>query len=123
MGRYDVRCLPPAGLRASPAETTVNITASVTSPTVIMRLISTASIKENEKPENLMISAYPNPFNGSCRIIAPDNTLSKIYDLTGSIVAEGTGSFMFTPSFSMPGGLYLVKTDSDEKTLRLIYVK
>jgi len=56
------------------------------------------AVKNSEEilPQNIQISAYPNPFNSSCLITAPAGARVEIYDLRGRLVY--TSPHPLTPS-------------------------
>ncbi len=83
-------------------------------------------------PENILISATPNPFNSRCRIaysIPGDGTIT-ITDVAGKVVLQkqvsrGVGRFVWSAD-NVPSGMYFarVRTSSGvERTISLILVK
>ena len=98
-----------------------------------------------QKPNNIHINAYPNPFNSSVRINVDIGSISPpgacrvdIFDLSGRLVesldlmnnsntkgANDDRSISWQPSPSVPTGVYLVKMEIDHRTVskRLIYLK
>lgn len=80
----------------------------------------------NQKPRNLFISAYPNPFNSACRISAPENAVVEIFDINGRSIAEfDGGDRIWKPEASVGGGVYLVRAKIGDKdiTKRVVYLK
>ena len=95
-------------------------------------------IPEHEnKPNDIEICAYPNPFNSAVSISAPKNAIVEIFDLNGRIVYEmpvGTrpaSTVLWQPNKSVPSGVYLVRARFDklsdrgdiEITKRVVYLK
>ena len=100
-----------------------------------------------EKPEEIEIVSYPNPFNSSCIITISDSrdlmhrtpTNIEIYDIRGNIVATSLphrdmGSeqgkqwiYVWKPSEKVSSGIYFVRvigeTNSFISTKRIIYIK
>ena len=77
-------------------------------------------------------SAYPNPFTESLKIqytgTAPANSVSAgIYDMNGRLVqrqlfgktSAGSNTFTIDLNKQMTPGLYLIKLDIDNKTLKM----
>ncbi len=103
------------------------------------------------KPAKIAISAYPNPFNGNCRIMIDDLGMGidaiEIYDVNGRKVEtlrpSGTslhkggnnapplnkggqgGSYIWQPAPSLGSGVYLVRATVGEQSTskRIVYLK
>ncbi len=79
-------------------------------------------------PEELSVSAYPNPFNGECRIETLPLSEITITDLRGSVVdcvhSDITGGAHWNPG-GKPSGIYFasVRTSKQAVTEKLIYMK
>ncbi len=75
---------------------------------------------EEERPENLSIKAYPNPFNSSLAIEAEKGMKVTIYDVLGNEVFSkemtSTGSLRWIPSSALSSGAYRIVWESDEIT-------
>jgi hypothetical protein len=72
------------------------------------------------------LSAFPNPFNGSCMIEAEKEALVEIYNLKGQLIESKYGSFSFSPSENESSGIYLVKskgTDNKTSSKKVFYMK
>jgi len=99
-----------------------------------------------EKPKAISVSAYPNPFNGNCRIMIDDLGLGieaiEVFDVNGRMVANitvGEGlcdlprehtqvlpyDFIWTPGEFLGSGIYLIRAGSggSEAVRRVIYLK
>ncbi|MCD6594416.1 T9SS type A sorting domain-containing protein [bacterium] len=96
-------------------------------------------------PQDISVEVYPNPFNSSCRIIAPENAEIEIYDLRGNIVGSRRAStdiaadiktsdasvahtnrtFVWTPDKSISSGIYLVRVFLGKQTIvkRVVFLK
>jgi len=118
--------------------------------------ICTDGIEENSpsaKPEAFTISAYPNPFNGNCRLMIDDLGTGidaiEIYDVNGRKVEENPptlratsldkggnghaplhkggqgGSYIWQPAPSLGSGVYLVRATVGEQSTskRIVYLK
>ncbi len=104
-------------------------------------------IERVNKPEDIAIEVFPNPFNSSCRITAPAGSKIEIYNLQGKLVWEsqsqmdrlkkdeetfssrGDGftvrSFVWQPDKSIGSGVYLVKVSFGKWKLskKVVYLK
>ncbi len=84
-----------------------------------------------KKPDKYLISAYPNPFNSSCRIYAPKDALIEIYDLRGNLIWTNASvpvinnSILWQPEKSVCGGIYVARVTSSNNIEigKLIYLK
>lgn len=102
--------------------------------------VEVTSVDENvERPMELGISAYPNPFNSAIKldITLPDeNTSLQIIDVNGRVVRDlsddistGRNSIIWDASSDngdeMPSGVYMVRATSGDKvkTKRVILIK
>jgi len=108
----------------------------------------TSGITEGERPSNISLSAYPNPFNSAVSISAPEGAEVEVFDLNGRRVAQlpdgGTvgvglkparaggsetlpyGSvYLWTPDKSLGSGVYLVRARVGDKEAmkRVVYLK
>ena len=92
--------------------------------------------KHTGKPAAILLSTYPNPFNSSCAIAAPENAEIEICDLRGKQIDNfqltidnsqpAARAFIWTPDESIPSGIYLVRaTTVGGQTVsgRLVYLK
>jgi len=105
--------------------------------------------KNNRKPDEINISAYPNPFNSSCKItieqgVVPTGrdspAMVEIYDIMGNVVganavrpidegrmlyAHSNCAFIWTPDKTNASGLYFVRVSIGEQTItrKIIYLK
>ncbi len=97
----------------------------------------------------ITITAFPNPFNSSCKIFAPAEAKIEIYDLRGNVISEqsrpvgiatgqdatGQGetapcsaqrTFIWHPDENISTGVYLIKattTDGLSTIKRIVYLK
>jgi len=84
-----------------------------------------------QNPQNISLSAFPNPFNSSVTITTPAGAEIKIYDLLGNCVWSKTipqsaqAKLVWQPDERLPSGVYLVKASCEGKcaTRKLIYLK
>jgi len=112
-------------------------------------VLDVTDIEENSqpsRPDEFSISAYPNPFNGNCRIMIDDLGLGieaiEVFDVNGRMVANitlGEGlcalprehtqvlpyDFIWAPDESLGSGIYLVRAKVGGESLikRIIYLK
>ena len=75
-------------------------------------------------PDNFDVKVYPNPFNGSVKIEAPQNALISIYDIRGRLIEE-INSNIWSPQSSVSSGVYIIKVDSKALTVsrNVVYLK
>ena len=142
-GDPDMMIIPPCD--------TTQLTASAPVDTVIFRIIpDTTGIVENKLPDELGITAYPNPFNSAvtlefCGVGAtyrsPGQIAVEIYDIHGRLVyapspsaplPKGEGgsknrmrTFIWQPDESVTSGVYLVRARVGDQTTmkRVVYLK
>ncbi len=73
------------------------------------------------------IETVPNPFNGLCRIRAPEGFEVEILSLDGRIVAGfDRNEVIWRPGDEVPGGVYLVRAKSSDGTVlrgKILYLK
>lgn len=76
-------------------------------------------------PEELRLPVYPNPFRKSCFISAPPESRITVYDMAGTVVANGRSPMRWTPGSTLSGGVYLIRAETDRKTLYrpVLYIK
>ena len=83
---------------------------------------------ENVPPAN-SLNIYPNPFNSTCRIEAPNGSTVEIFDLLGNVVIEkktvSNDTFLWHPDQTISCGVFLVKITkgNDTQTKKIIYLK
>jgi|GEM_PF-3359795 len=104
--------------------------------------IPVVGIDEEKLPEDIELSVWPNPFNGACRIAAPEETEVEIFDINGRIVGAAymphvtqtartrsttptVRELKWSPDEKLPSGIYLVRArfGGKEKIKRVIYLK
>ena len=96
-----------------------------------------AKVEERSFPQEMNFIAYPNPFNSSISITAPNDAEIEIYDIGGRIVGSGlcsrpsvnndktgaytdaplqnaTRAFVWSPDENIPSGVYLVRARFDK---------
>jgi hypothetical protein len=66
----------------------------------------------NATPTVFSITTFPNPFNSSCKIVAPENSRIEIFDLKGNKVADISGTSMWKPAENLHSGIYSIKAFS-----------
>jgi len=113
-------------------------------------LIDFDEIRESlAKPENILLTTYPNPFNSSCKITVDVGSFCEtplqveILDLRGNVVATpinmkaqqgiakgkescATKSIHWCPDESISSGIYLVRATTEDgnfKTKRIVLIK
>jgi len=86
--------------------------------------ITTDVIALHSQPETYDVQVFPNPFNGSVKIIAPENSEISIYDIRGRLVEKLT-STSWNPGESNGSGIYIITVKSKEKvfTKGVVYLK
>ncbi len=96
---------------------------------------SDISEAEDKCPQDLKVSAAPNPFNRGCTITIEgahiDNATLRIFDCLGKLVcpekpiSEKYRSITWTPDESIPGGVYFiyVRTPSRSSAEKVLFVK
>lgn len=89
--------------------------------------IQQMAVGEMEKPEELSLAAYPNPFNATCRIQSGGPV--DIFDISGRKVwsSENTNTanstFNWTPKEELPAGIYLIKRNDTLETITVLLLK
>ncbi len=73
-----------------------------------------------KKPEQIELTAYPNPFNSAVEINGAYDEHVSIVDRKGRIVDQGNLPFLWKPE-NLPSGTYIARTQSGEENL--IYIK
>ena len=82
-------------------------------------------------PEQISISAYPNPFNSACRVSAPPGATVEIFNILGNLVwshttaPSGSSEMLWTPDKSTGSGVYLVRATAGKQsaTRKILYLK
>ncbi len=62
-----------------------------------------------DKPEELELKTYPNPFNSTLRISAPDKATVTIHDTRGRMVADLGKDRLWNAGEDVPSGVYIVR--------------
>ncbi|HHS50793.1 MAG TPA: hypothetical protein ENN07_06725 [candidate division Zixibacteria bacterium] len=96
---------------------------------IIAPIDTTSSIVEAEKPRQMELSVYPNPFNATCRI-ATDEPV-EVYDMSGRLVAElpanGGAPVLWNAEDSggrpLPSGVYLARTKFSESAKPIVLLR
>lgn len=85
---------------------------------------TTDVIAFHSQPDNFELHVFPNPFNGSVRIVAPEDAKIIIYDLRGRLI-EQLNSPVWSPAGSVGSGMYFVNVQLKDKILteKVIYLK
>ena len=75
-------------------------------------------------PENYEVRVFPNPFNGSLNIIAPDNSEISVYDIRGRLI-NILSSTSWIPGEANSSGIYIITVKDDERlfTKGVVYLK
>lgn len=96
----------------------------------------------NKSLPEFSLKAYPNPFNSSCRIEAPEGSAIEIYDINGRMIfsyrqgclsiqgieEDQSASLPFSswiPLKSTPAGIYFVKASShgENRIIKVLFLK
>jgi len=85
---------------------------------------------EMTRPNAFSIEAYPNPFNGNCRLQIDDCGLGinaiEIFDINGRNIAKlGGGDQIWKPEATVGSGVYLVRAKIGEESFskRIVYLR
>jgi len=91
---------------------------------------SNVTEKFNSHPEDITISAYPNPFNGAVSIVAPEGSTVSISDLNGRTIehyelSDNESHSTWIPSDKIHSGTYIVNVTkgNSTKSEKIIYLK
>jgi rhodanese-related sulfurtransferase len=78
----------------------------------------------SNKPEQFDVKVFPNPFNGTINIEAPENSEISIYDVRGRII-EKLSSESWNPGNAIGSGIYIITVRSKDKlfTKGVVYLK
>ena len=81
-------------------------------------------IEEHKAAEEQLTGVYPNPFNSSLTINAPENAQIRIYDINGRFVS-GVTSGTWTPNAAMGSGIYFITVEFKAQihVHRVLYLK
>jgi len=80
-------------------------------------------------PTIFALSASPNPFNSTCQIVRPENTIVKIYDIHGQMVGTlSNEQNLWMPSKNLGSGLYFatafdLSENKKSDTQKIVYLK
>jgi len=83
----------------------------------------------SQKPDNLKLDVYPNPFNSACKINAPVGSDIDVFDINGrKVYSQSTiesSSLDWTPDRARSSGTYLVHATFGDQSIskRVIYLK
>ena len=104
---------------------------------------------ETTKPQDIVFSVAPNPFNSSCAITAPAGAEIEIYDISGNVVtpyssrqsrdsfvplnkgdrgdvSASVGGIIWRPAQTIASGIYLVRATTEDGnciTKRIVYIQ
>jgi hypothetical protein len=82
--------------------------------------------KSPTQSSDIVVNAFPNPFNSSCEIAMPVGSTLEIFDLNGKVVMKhdvGVQNFeplpkshaiLWSPDQTIPSGVYLVRSTSSD---------
>ena len=82
-----------------------------------------------ERPNDMAVFTWPNPFNSACRIVCPASSEVEIFDISGRSVdrlpAAAQTIRSWEPSEDLPGGVYLIRASVHGKTAtsRVLFIK
>jgi len=86
----------------------------------------------SQKPEEITLRTFPNPFNESCKIEAPLSSVLSIYDIKGKLIKHfvsnnATWNGKDNEGRDVPSGLYLIKAirkqGGQSMMKRVVYMK
>lgn len=79
------------------------------------------------RPDEVDISAYPNPFNSAVKVSVPADWNAEIFDIKGQLIKRlGDGTQIWTPKTGTVSGIYLLRAVSpngNEVSKRIVYMK
>ncbi len=78
------------------------------------------------KPEEFYLSAFPNPFNSSCCIVAPAGAKAEIFDINGRIIEFlDKAHCVWHPGQSINSGVYFIRATKGKQTVtkKLVYLR
>jgi len=86
--------------------------------------LTTDVIALHSQPKKYDVQVFPNPFNGSLNIIAPENSKISVYDIRGRLI-EKLNSTFWNPGEANGSGIYIITVKSEEKifTKGVVYLK
>ena len=78
----------------------------------------------SNNPEQFDLKVFPNPFNGTINIEAPENSEISIYDIRGRLI-EKLSSDSWSPDITTGSGIYIITVRSKDKlfTKGVVYLK
>ncbi len=82
-------------------------------------------IAEKDLPDEMSLSAYPNPFNSTIEIDASWEADISVYDTKGRLVADLGKNRKWSPGDGLSSGIYLIsaKADGEKNTIKTVYLK
>jgi rhodanese-related sulfurtransferase len=75
-------------------------------------------------PEQFQVQVFPNPFNNTINIVAPDDALIVIYDIRGRLIEE-LKSDVWSPDLSFGSGMYILNVHYKNQIInkKIVYLK
>lgn len=74
-------------------------------------------IDEDNLPDRVGLSVFPNPFNSACRITAPKDAEIQIFDIHGrEVLSLPPETNVWRPSKDTPSGIYSIRISTPEET-------
>ncbi len=67
-------------------------------------------------PEEIQVTAYPNPFNSKVEISIPDDAIARIFDIRGNLIHVISDDKRAWNAEEQPSGIYLLKVSKGQQT-------
>lgn len=85
---------------------------------------SSTAVYDRAPPVLPEVQVFPNPFNGSVRIVAPDGAALMVYDARGRLI-EKLNSNRWIPDKTEGAGFYFIRIGTEGRVLtkRVLYLK
>jgi len=75
-------------------------------------------------PEQFKVLVFPNPFNNTINVVAPEDALIVIYDIRGRLIEELKSDVWF-PDLSLGSGIYILNVHYKNQIInrKIVYLK
>jgi rhodanese-related sulfurtransferase len=86
--------------------------------------ITTDIVLSSVIPEQFEVQTFPNPFNGSIKILAPEEAIIFIYDIRGRLI-EQLETENWSPDISLGSGIYILNVQYKNRIINkgIVYLK